>query len=75
LPDENVAYETLGGFVMYRIGSIPTSGASFECLGLRLEVVDMDGRRVDKVLVTPIRDITALDTGECAVAVGPITAS
>ena len=44
-------YETLGGFVMNTIGKIPSVADSIERFGLRLEVVDMDGRRVDKVLV------------------------
>jgi putative hemolysin len=43
---------TLGGFVMGRIGSVPQEGDHFEWGGLRFEVVDMDDRRVDKVLVT-----------------------
>jgi len=52
LPDEDRAgYQTLGGFVMTQIGNIPTAGQHFEWEGWRFEVVDMDGRRVDKVLV------------------------
>jgi putative hemolysin len=46
-------FETLGGFVMHRLGRIPRAGEHFEWSGLRLEVVDMDGKRVDKILVTP----------------------
>ena len=54
LPDEELAdYQTVGGFIIYFLESIPMSGEWFECSGLRFEVVDMDGRRVDKVLVTP----------------------
>lgn len=53
LPNEN-DYETLGGFVMANLGHIPTSGDQFEWEGLRFEVVDMDGRRVDKILVTTL---------------------
>ncbi|MGC9394026.1 MAG: hemolysin family protein [Anaerolineae bacterium] len=54
LPDEELAdYQTVGGFIIYVLESIPMSGEWFECSGLRFEVVDMDGRRVDKVLVTP----------------------
>jgi putative hemolysin len=47
------AYSTLGGFVVTHLGRIPAAGDSFEAFGLRFEVVDMDGRRVDKVLVAP----------------------
>jgi putative hemolysin len=44
-------YHTVGGFVFTRIGHVPVPGESFEAEGYRLEVVDMDGNRVDKVLV------------------------
>lgn len=50
--EERNAYETLGGFVMMRIGQIPRPADQFDWAGLRFEVVDMDGRRVDKILVT-----------------------
>jgi putative hemolysin len=47
-------YETLGGMVMTHLARIPTSGDRFDWEGHRFEVVDMDGHRVDKVLVTPL---------------------
>jgi putative hemolysin len=46
-------YETAAGFVLGLGGRIPAEGDVFEWSGHRFEVVDMDGRRVDKVLVTP----------------------
>jgi putative hemolysin len=49
-------YQTVGGLIMAALGRIPVSGDYFEWEGYRLEVVDMDGRRVDKVLVAPIGD-------------------
>jgi putative hemolysin len=55
LPEEERAgYQTLGGLVMSQLGAIPVSGQSFDWQGLRFEVVDMDERRVDKVLVRSI---------------------
>ncbi len=55
LPDEDrIGYQTLGGFVMSQLGVIPTSGANFEWNGARFEILDMDGRRVDKVMVSKI---------------------
>lgn len=52
LPDETTgSFHTLGGFVMHFLGYIPQSGEYFQWSGLRFEVVDMDGTRVDKVLV------------------------
>lgn len=50
---DRLGYQTVGGFIMARLGSVPTTGQKFEWNGLRFEVVDMDGRRVDKILVTP----------------------
>lgn len=52
LPDEE-EYETLGGFVMMQLGRVPQVADSFDWGQLHFEVVDMDGHRVDKVLVTP----------------------
>ncbi len=51
LPDED-EYETLGGFIMNHLGSVPHVADMFEWGGLRFEVMDMDGNRVDKVMVT-----------------------
>ena len=52
LPDgESGAYHTLGGFVMARLGRIPRTTDAFEWSGMRFEVIDMDGHRIDKVLV------------------------
>jgi putative hemolysin len=50
LPDED-QYETLGGFVMLHLGRVPQSADRFDWSGLTFEVMDMDGKRVDKVLV------------------------
>jgi putative hemolysin len=52
--DEAGAYHTLAGFVMARLGHIPHTTDMFEYGGLRFEVVDMDGRRVDKVMVSRV---------------------
>jgi putative hemolysin len=49
--EERGNYQTLGGFVMMQMARIPSAGQYFEWGGLRFEVMDMDGRRVDKVLV------------------------
>jgi putative hemolysin len=48
--DENL-YQTLGGLVMAFLDRIPKSGDHFDWNGFQFEVVDMDGHRVDKVLI------------------------
>lgn len=50
LPHED-EYETLSGFIMTHLGRVPQPADNFEWNGFRFEVMDMDGRRVDKVLV------------------------
>jgi putative hemolysin len=47
-------YHTMGGFVVTQLGRIPTAADHFEWRGMRFEVMDMDGNRVDKVLVVPV---------------------
>lgn len=53
LPHED-EYETLSGFIMTSLGRVPLASDNFEWNGFRFEVMDMDGRRVDKVLVTKL---------------------
>ncbi len=50
--EDQTVMNTVGGFVMEKIGTVPTEGQHFHWRGLRFEVVDMDGRRVDKILVS-----------------------
>jgi putative hemolysin len=58
LPHED-EYETLSGFMMVSLGRVPQPTDRFEWHGLRFEVMDMDGRRVDKVLVTTLPQRTS----------------
>jgi magnesium and cobalt exporter, CNNM family len=44
-------YTTLAGFVLAQLGHLPTTGENFRWRGMRFEVVDMDGRRIDKLLI------------------------
>jgi len=50
--EERAGINTVAGFVMAKLGAVPSEGQHFVWKGLRFEVVDMDGRRVDKVLVS-----------------------
>lgn len=52
--DDRGDYETLGGFVLVYLEHIPKAGEFFEWNDLRFEVMDMDGNRIDKVLVQPM---------------------
>jgi putative hemolysin len=44
----------LGGFIFTRMGRVPTVSEHFEWNDLRFEIVDMDGKRIDKVLVSRV---------------------
>jgi putative hemolysin len=48
-------YHTLAGFMVTHLGRIPRVSERFEWGGLTFEVVDLDGHRVDKILVSPAR--------------------
>lgn len=48
-------FSTLAGFVIVELGRIPSEGDFVDSQGWRLEVVDMDGRRIDKVLAQRVQ--------------------
>lgn len=54
LPDAR-DYETVAGFVLEHLRHLPETGEHFSLERWRFEVVDMDGRKVDKVLAEPVR--------------------
>ena len=49
-PREDEDFHTIAGFALSEFGHIPEVGESFSCEGWRFEIVDMDGRRIDKIL-------------------------
>ena len=49
-------YDTVAGLILHQLGRIPELGASFTAEGYRFEVIDLDGRRIDKVLVAQAPD-------------------
>jgi putative hemolysin len=52
LPGEKKdSFQTLGGFLFTQMGQVPSVSETFDWNGLRFEIVDMDGKRIDKVLV------------------------
>ena len=44
-------FDTLAGFVLHQLEHIPVTGESFEWRGFHFEIIDMDGQRIDKILV------------------------
>nr|WP_282567958.1 hemolysin family protein [Devosia oryzisoli] len=53
---KDARYETLAGYVLSCLNHLPAVGESFEADGWRFEVVDLDGHRIDKVLLQRIGD-------------------
>jgi putative hemolysin len=51
-------YHTVAGFVLDRLGRIPAAGESFVERGFHFEVVDLDGRRIDRVIVVRMAPVT-----------------
>jgi putative hemolysin len=63
IPEEETgAYHTLAGFVMARLGHVPRTADAFDWGEFKFEVVDMDGRRVDKVLISRVPSPQSLPT-------------
>jgi CBS domain containing-hemolysin-like protein len=50
-------YHTVAGFALVQLGHLPQAGESFEFEGWRFEIVDLDGRRIDKILAIPARPV------------------
>ena len=44
-------FDTLAGFVLHELEHIPKTGEKFEWRGFDIEIIDMDGQRIDKLLV------------------------
>jgi putative hemolysin len=55
--EEKSMYQTLAGFMIKRLEKMPAKGDKFEWDGYVFEVVDMDGKRIDEVLATPIKNL------------------
>jgi putative hemolysin len=51
---KDARYETLAGYVLSQVNHLPAVGEKFEADGWRFEVMDLDGHRIDKVLMSPI---------------------
>jgi len=64
VPEEDKSrYHTLSGLVMWLLGSLPQTGDNTTWEGWQLEVVDLDGKRVDKVLASKLAEENAVPDG------------
>ncbi len=54
--DEERDYQTAAGFALAELEHIPETGEVFEAKGWRFEIVDMDGRKIDRLLVSRVAD-------------------
>jgi putative hemolysin len=70
LPDDP-SYETIGGFVLNRLGFIPRGGESFEADGFRLTVMEMEHRRVSRVKIKSLSVPAANAAAATAMAPAP----
>jgi putative hemolysin len=58
---EDGDFNTIAGFVLHHLGRIPEAGEHFDWNGWCFEVVDLDGRRIDKILASPPADVAAFE--------------
>jgi CBS domain containing-hemolysin-like protein len=65
LPDDS-SYETVGGFILNRLGFVPKGGESFEAEGYRFTVTEMDRRRVARVKVKALAPASPRNAGSGA---------
>jgi putative hemolysin len=56
LTESHQDYHTLAGFILSLAGEIPKTAASFSYNGFNFKIVDMDGNRIDKVLISKIQE-------------------
>jgi putative hemolysin len=55
--DQQQEYDTLAGFILHELEHIPHTGETLSWRGFDLEIIDMDGHRIDKVLVKISKEI------------------
>ncbi len=54
---EEQDFDTVAGFVLHELEHIPNTGETFEWRDFKIEIIDMDGQRIDKVMVTISEDL------------------
>ncbi len=53
ISESNPFYSTLAGFIFHKMEALPVVGDQFEYKGYHFEIVDMDGAKIDKVIIKP----------------------
>ena len=67
MPEEEKArYQALSGMLMLVLGRMPQTGDAIVWEDWKLEVIDMDGKRIDKVLASPVSTEPAADESATA---------
>ncbi len=61
--DDDQEFDTLGGFIIHHLERIPVTGDTFEWRLFSFEIMDMDGARIDKILVTLSQPEDTVDAG------------
>lgn len=61
IPEDATPYRSVGGFVLSRLARVPHEGDKFDWDGWTFEVLDMDRKRIDKLLVTRTPSLSAAD--------------
>jgi putative hemolysin len=59
ISEEEHEFDTLAGFILHELERIPVTGEKFEWRGFTFEIIDMDGHRIDKVMVKISEEIKA----------------
>lgn len=62
--EDDDEFQTLAGFILFKLEHIPEEREHFEYEGLRIEVVDMDRHRIDKVLVSRVQKAESAQEGD-----------
>ena len=59
-------FNTISGFILHHLGGIPSEADSFTYAGFRFEIMDMDGHRIDKILVSRVAEERSEEEGPVA---------
>jgi putative hemolysin len=55
--EEEYSFDTLAGCILHELERIPQTGDQLKWRGFEIEIIDMDGHRIDKVMVKPSQEI------------------